>query len=108
MRHGWSAHSSRASGRQLARFRLVLLTITTSHAPATDLGFLLHKNPARAQSFDLGFGRVQVFHPEASPERCTAALLLDVDSVGPVRGKGGPDGEDGVYWSWVSSKSGQS
>jgi hypothetical protein len=31
----------------------MLLTITTTHSPATDLGFLLHKNPARLQSFDL-------------------------------------------------------
>ena len=29
----------------------MLLTLTTTHAPATDLGYLLHKNPARAQSF---------------------------------------------------------
>ena len=28
----------------------LLLTITTTHAPATDLGYLLHKNPARVQS----------------------------------------------------------
>ena len=31
----------------------MLLTITTTHQPATDLGFLLHKHPARFQSFDL-------------------------------------------------------
>ncbi|MGH7553566.1 MAG: 3' terminal RNA ribose 2'-O-methyltransferase Hen1 [Longimicrobiales bacterium] len=71
----------------------MLLELTTTHQPATDIGFLLHKNPARAQSFDLGFGRVHVFYPEASAERCTVALLLDVDSVGLVRGKHGPEGE---------------
>src|SRR5690349_1029846 len=63
----------------------MLLTITTTHRPATDLGYLLHKNPARAQSFALGFGQVHVFYPEATEERCTAALLLDVDPVGLVR-----------------------
>lgn len=66
----------------------MLLTITNEHAPATDLGYLLHKNPARAQSFDLPFGKAHVFYPKSSPERCTAALLLDVDPVGLVRGRG--------------------
>jgi SAM-dependent methyltransferase len=70
----------------------MLLTITTTHPPATELGFLLHKNPARVQSFDLSFGQAHVFYPEATAERCTAALLLDVDPVGLVRGAGaGPD-----------------
>src|SRR2546421_13085172 len=70
----------------------MLLTITTTHAPATDLGYLLHKNPARLQSFDLSFGRVHVFYPEADDQRCTAALLLDVDPVGLVRGRPGSGG----------------
>ncbi len=60
--------------------------------PATDLGFLLHKNPARPQSFELSFGQAHVFYPETRPERCTAALLLDVDPVGLVRGRGQGDG----------------
>src|SRR5688500_7296120 len=63
----------------------MLLTITTTYTPATDLGYLLHKNPARVQSFPLSFGDAHVFYPEASPERCTAALLLDVDPVGLLR-----------------------
>ncbi|MYE12703.1 MAG: 3' terminal RNA ribose 2'-O-methyltransferase Hen1 [Gammaproteobacteria bacterium] len=66
----------------------MLLTLSTTHRPATDLGYLLHKNPARAQVFDLSFGKAHVFYPEASEERCTAALLLDVDPVGLVRGRG--------------------
>jgi 3' terminal RNA ribose 2'-O-methyltransferase Hen1 len=66
----------------------VLLTITNSRPPASDLGYLLHKNPARAQTFDLSFGRAHVFYPDASDERCTAALLLDVDPIGLVRGGG--------------------
>ena len=70
----------------------MLLTIATTHRPATDLGFLLHKNPARAQAFDLPFGKVHVFYPEATEERCQAALLLDVDPVGLVRGGGGRRG----------------
>ncbi len=65
----------------------MLLTITTTHRPANDLGFLLHKHPDRFQSFDLSFGKVHVFYPEATTDRCTACLLLDVDPVGMVRGK---------------------
>src|SRR3954469_22478923 len=78
----------------------MLLTITLTTPPATDLGFLLHKNPSRAQSFKLGFGQAHVFYPEASPERCTAALLLDVDPVGLVRGRGasGGSGQDGAQY----------
>lgn len=59
----------------------MLLTITTTHRPATNLGYLLHKNPANLHSFDLSFGKAHVFYPEAVPERCTAALLLDVDQL---------------------------
>lgn len=65
----------------------MLLTLTTTHNPATDLGYLLHKNPAKLHSFELSFGKAHVFYPEATAERCTAALLLDVDPVGLVRGK---------------------
>jgi 3' terminal RNA ribose 2'-O-methyltransferase Hen1 len=69
----------------------MLFTITTTHTPATDLGYLLMKNPARAQSFDLAFGQAHVFYPEATPDRCTAVLVLDVDPVGLVRGRKGSD-----------------
>jgi 3' terminal RNA ribose 2'-O-methyltransferase Hen1 len=64
----------------------VLLTVTTTASPATDLGYLLHKHPARAQSFGVASGTAHVFFPEASPGRCTAALLLEVDPVALVRG----------------------
>src|SRR5690242_1254732 len=65
----------------------MLLTITTTHRPATDLGYLLHKHPNKFQSFDLSFGKAHVYYPEAGDDRCTACLLLDVDAVGLVRGK---------------------
>ncbi len=64
----------------------MLLTLTYTQPPATDLGHLLHKHPDRVQSFPLAFGRAHVFYPEATPERCTAALLLDIDPVALVRG----------------------
>jgi 3' terminal RNA ribose 2'-O-methyltransferase Hen1 len=70
----------------------MLLTITTTHRPATDLGYLLHKHPGRFQSYDLSFGRAHVFYPEAADDRCAACLLLDVDPVGLVRGKGSEEG----------------
>lgn len=70
---------------QSTQFIVMLLTITTTYSPATDLGYLLHKHPERLQTFDLAFGQVHVFYPEANTEKCTAALLLDVDSVGLVR-----------------------
>src|SRR6266545_6976748 len=59
----------------------MLFTMTTTHVPATDLGYLLHKHPARLQTFDLSFGQAHVFYPEAGPDRCTAALLLDIDPL---------------------------
>jgi 3' terminal RNA ribose 2'-O-methyltransferase Hen1 len=65
----------------------VLLTIATTHQPATDLGYLLHKHPDRCQSFELPFGLAKVFYPEAAVDRCTMALLLDIDPVSLVRGK---------------------
>lgn len=65
----------------------MLLTITTTYSPATDLGYLLHKHPERCQSFDLSFGKAHVFYPESNARRCTVTLLLEVDPVGLVRGK---------------------
>jgi 3' terminal RNA ribose 2'-O-methyltransferase Hen1 len=63
----------------------MLLTITTTHRPATDLGYLLGKHPERTHTKELGFGVAHVYYPEADDARCTAALLLDVDPVGLVR-----------------------
>jgi 3' terminal RNA ribose 2'-O-methyltransferase Hen1 len=63
----------------------VLFALTTTIQPATDLGYLLYKHPGRVQAFDLAFGKAHVFYPEATVERCTAALLLDIDPVGLVR-----------------------
>src|SRR5689334_22338930 len=82
----------------------MLLTISTTHRPATDLGFLLHKNPSRAQSFELSFGNAHVVYPEASDERCTAALILDVDPIGLVRGRRGPEGEGGLLMQYVNDR----
>ncbi|WP_298752963.1 3' terminal RNA ribose 2'-O-methyltransferase Hen1 [uncultured Serinicoccus sp.] len=71
----------------------MLLTVSTTHQPATDLGYLLHKHPDRVQHFEQSFGTATVFYPEASSTRCTVALVLDVDPVrlARSRGKGSPD-----------------
>ncbi|MGW0790083.1 3' terminal RNA ribose 2'-O-methyltransferase Hen1 [Streptomyces sp. NPDC002911] len=68
---------------------LTISTTGTLERPATDLGYLLHKHPDKAQTFSTSYGTAHVFYPEASAERCTAALLLEVDPVALVRrGKG--------------------
>lgn len=59
----------------------MLLTLTTTHQPATDLGFLLMKHPDRVLERELPFGKSTIFYPQATPETCTAALLLEVDPV---------------------------
>lgn len=65
----------------------MLLTLTTTHEPATDLGYLLAKNPEKLQTFSLAYGRAHVFYPVATAQCCTAALLLEIDPVGLVRGR---------------------
>lgn len=65
----------------------MLLTVSTTHQPATDLGFLLHKHPERVQEFTQSFGTVTVFYPEATEERCTVALMLNVDPVRLARSR---------------------
>lgn len=82
----------------------MLLTLTTTYQPATDLGYLLHKNPARVQSFNLAFGQAHVFYPEVSTERCTAALLLDIDPIGLVRRSGGPSGDGFALEQYVNDR----
>jgi len=64
----------------------MLLNITTTHKPATDLGYLLHKHPDKLQSIDLSIGKAHIFYPESSDEKTTVALLLDIDPIDMVRG----------------------
>ncbi|MEU0155478.1 3' terminal RNA ribose 2'-O-methyltransferase Hen1 [Micromonospora fulviviridis] len=66
----------------------MLLTLTTTHRPATDLGHLLVKHPDRVQSFDLPAGTAHVLYPEADEARCTAALLVEVDPLKLGGGRG--------------------
>jgi len=72
--------------------------------PATDLGYLLHKNPGRVHGFELSFGRATVFYPEASANRCTVCLLIEVDPIGLVRRKSGPAGDGGMLTQYVNDR----
>ena len=81
----------------------MLLTVSTTHQPATDLGYLLHKNPARVQTEELTFGKAHVFYPDADDNLCTAALLVEVDPIGLVRGRG-PAGEGGQLEQYVNDR----
>lgn len=82
----------------------MLLTLTTTRPPATDLGWLLHKHPDKVQTFELPFGNAHVLYPQATEQCCTAALLLDVDPVGLVRRRGGPAGEAFSLQQYVNDR----
>ncbi|MDF1489731.1 3' terminal RNA ribose 2'-O-methyltransferase Hen1 [Tessaracoccus caeni] len=66
----------------------MLLTVTSTASPATDLGFLLHKHPDRVQNFDLPFGRAVGYYPEADEQRCTFALQVDIDPIALLKRRG--------------------
>jgi len=80
----------------------MLLTITYIGENAADLGYLLHKNPSRPQTAEFNFGKVHVFYPEISANRCTAALLLDMDPLDLARGKQGSTG--GGLFDYVNDR----
>ncbi|MEU1437542.1 3' terminal RNA ribose 2'-O-methyltransferase Hen1 [Streptomyces sp. NPDC005786] len=88
----------------------MFLTISTTgipERPATDLGFLLHKHPEKAQTFSTSHGTAHVFYPEASAQQCTAALLLEVDPVALVRrgkGKGRGGAPDAALAQYVNDR----
>ncbi|MFI8501935.1 3' terminal RNA ribose 2'-O-methyltransferase Hen1 [Streptomyces sp. NPDC085524] len=86
---------------------LTISTTGTPERPATDLGFLLHKHPGRTQAFSTSHGTAHVFYPEATAERCTAALLLEVDPVALVRrgqGKGRGGAPDAALAQYVNDR----
>jgi 3' terminal RNA ribose 2'-O-methyltransferase Hen1 len=82
----------------------MLLTISTTANPATDLGYLLHKNPARVHRFEQSFGQATVFYPEATAEQCTVCLLVEVDPVDLVRRRSGPAGDGGALTQYVNDR----
>ncbi|GAB6901493.1 3' terminal RNA ribose 2'-O-methyltransferase Hen1 [Kineosporia succinea] len=86
----------------------MFLTITSTsertEAPATDLGYLLHKHPDRAQKFGLPVGTAHVFYPRADATTCTAALLLEVDPIALVRGRGSRPAEGFSLAQYVNDR----
>ncbi|MFF6783922.1 3' terminal RNA ribose 2'-O-methyltransferase Hen1 [Streptomyces sp. NPDC012510] len=86
---------------------LTISTTGTPERPATDLGFLLHKHPDKTQAFTTSYGKAHVLYPEADAERCTAALLLEVDAVALVRrgkGKGRGGAPDAALAQYVNDR----
>ncbi|MDX3801990.1 3' terminal RNA ribose 2'-O-methyltransferase Hen1 [Streptomyces sp. AK04-3B] len=86
---------------------LTISTTGTPERPATDLGFLLHKHPGKTQAFSTSYGTAHVFYPQADAERCTAALLLEVDAVALVRrgkGKGRGGAPDAALAQYVNDR----
>ena len=81
----------------------MLLTVSTQHPQAGELGYLFHKHPAKLQSFDSSFGRIHVFYPVNEGDRCELALLLDVDPIGLVRKKG-PAGNARALEQYVNDR----
>jgi 3' terminal RNA ribose 2'-O-methyltransferase Hen1 len=80
------------------------LTLTTSHTPASDLGYLLHKNPFKVQEFALSFGKAHIFYTEATAERCSATLLIDLDPIALVRNHRRPSGNGGLFDQYVNDR----
>ncbi|MFF9690378.1 3' terminal RNA ribose 2'-O-methyltransferase Hen1 [Streptomyces sp. NPDC014623] len=86
---------------------LTISTNGTPERPATDLGYLLHKHPDKAQAYPTSHGTAHVFYPEASVQCCTAALLLEVDPVALVRrgkGKGRGGAPDAALAQYVNDR----
>ncbi|MEM9819730.1 MAG: 3' terminal RNA ribose 2'-O-methyltransferase Hen1 [Bacteroidota bacterium] len=82
----------------------MLLTISTRHQPATDIGFLFHKHPDRFQSVELSLGIAHIFYPESTVEKCTIALLLDIDPIDMVRGKRNLSGKGFSLGQYVNDR----
>ncbi len=64
-----------------------MLFISTTHQPASDLGYLLRKNPANLYEGKTAFGTLKVFYPEVSEEKTTAAFVVEIDPIALVRRK---------------------
>jgi 3' terminal RNA ribose 2'-O-methyltransferase Hen1 len=73
------------------------LTITCKGPNAGDLGYLLHKNPARPQTVELNYGKAHIFYTEAGEEVCSATLLLDINPIDLARGRADKGGGNGLF-----------
>jgi hypothetical protein len=82
----------------------MLLTITTTYNPATDLSYLLHKHPRKIQEVEITAGKAHIFYPEVSDDKCTIALLLDIDPIGLVRKNSGPSCNEFALEQYVNDR----
>jgi 3' terminal RNA ribose 2'-O-methyltransferase Hen1 len=82
----------------------MILTLSTTHQPATDLGYLLHKHPDRHHTSEMPFGTAHVLYPEATEDRCSMSFLVDIDPVGLVRNNRGPKGNDFSLSQYVNDR----
>jgi 3' terminal RNA ribose 2'-O-methyltransferase Hen1 len=82
----------------------VILNISTTHQPATDLGYLLHKHPDKFQTFELSVGKAHVFYPECSEEKTTVSLLLDIDPIDMVRGAKNLSGDGFALGHYINDR----
>jgi 3' terminal RNA ribose 2'-O-methyltransferase Hen1 len=83
-------------------FEIKLTAPSGADYDARDLGFLLHKNPANVHVRGAAGGTAYVFFTEATPERATAVLHLDIDPVALVRGRG--QGSEGLLDQYVNDR----
>ena len=82
----------------------MILNITTTHKPATDLGYLLHKHPDKFQTFELSVGKAHVFYPESNEDKTTISLLLDIDPIDMVRGSRNLGGDNFALGHYVNDR----
>ncbi|WP_036043937.1 3' terminal RNA ribose 2'-O-methyltransferase Hen1 [Leptospira alstonii] len=82
----------------------MILKITTTHNPATDLGFLLHKHPDKLQSVDLSVGKAHIFYSEKREDRTTICILLDIDPIEMVRGSKNLSGDGFTLGNYVNDR----
>ena len=82
----------------------MLLTITSTHQPASDLSYLLHKHPDKVHEIEISTGTAYVFYPEVTETKCTVCLLLNIDPVGLVRRNSGPRGNDFALEQYVNDR----
>src|SRR3954469_1179323 len=103
MLHFCFARNNEKKSRNCLRIDRMLLTITSTHRPASDLSYLLHKHPDKVHEIEISTGVAHVFYPEVSATICRVCLLLDIDPVGLVR-RSGPRGNDFALEQYVNDR----
>lgn len=82
----------------------MILNITTTHVPATDIGYLLHKHPDKFQTVDLSIGKAHIFYPEKGEAKTTVSLVLDIDPIDMVRGARNLGGDGFALGHYVNDR----